>query len=252
MRRLIPLLLLAAAALAHAEPGALSVSPAVIMLRGGSGESTTQRVLLTNGTSRPFSFDLVAQDVVVRGGRRVLVPAGETAGSIAATAVFSQKSVTVASGQTAAVDLTITIPPKTSVRAITAVFRGRDRIRRGNGVMTASLGTLLTFNLSDSIGIDAGAAAVTPQTATSNASFAQPFANNGSEPFVAKGIAAILDAHGTLVGKAPLESRRVLPGEQVSLRGEYAGELPRGRYRVLLTCDAGGKLITRSAEMVIR
>jgi hypothetical protein len=256
MRRILAFLILSIATVAHANAldrnGALSVTPAVIMLRGEPGQSTTQRMLLTNGTSRPFSFELIAEDVVVRNGKRVLVPAGETQGSIAATAVFSQRFVTVPAGQTAAVDVTVTIPPQTTVRAITALFHGKDRIMRGNVPMTASLGTLMTFALSDSMAMDAGTPSVVPQSATSNASFTQPFVNNGTEPFVAKGIAAILDGSGTLVGKAPLESRRVLPGEQVSLHGEFVGELARGKYRVLLTCDAGGKVITRSAEMVVR
>lgn len=252
MRQTLILLTLIFAAAAHANTGSLSVSPAVIMLRGEPGQSTTQRMLLTNGTSRPFSFELIAEDVVVRDGKRLLVPAGETAGSIAATAVFSQRSVTVPAGDSVSVNVTVTIPPRTPIRAVTALFHGKDRIMRGNVPATVSLGTLLTFALSDSIGVDAGIPVVTAQSATSNAAFKQPFVNNGTEPFVAKGIAAILDANGTLVGKAPLESRRVLPGEQVSLHGEFAGELARGKYRVLLTCDAGGKVITRSAEMVVR
>jgi hypothetical protein len=245
-------LILVCATAAYANNGALSVSPAVIMLRGEAGQSTTQRMLLTNGTSRPFSFELIAEDVVVRNGKRFLVPAGETAGSIAATAVFSQRVVTVPPGASAAVEVTVTIPPATTVRAVTALFHGKDKIMRGNTPTTVSLGTLMTFALSDSIGVNAGAPAITAQSATSNAAFTQPFVNDGTEPFVAKGIAAILDGNGTLVGKAPLESRRVLPGEQVSLHGEFAGELARGKYRVLLTCDAGGKVITRSAEMVVR
>lgn len=252
MKRLLILLTLAFASAAFAGDGALSVSPAVIMLRGEAGQSTTQRMLLTNGTSRPFSFELIAQDVVVHDGKRRLVPAGETAGSIAATAVFSQRLVTVPAGESVGVDVTVTIPPQTAIRAVTALFHGRDRIMRGNVPETVSLGTLMTFSLSDAIGVDAGAPAITAQSATSNAAFTQPFVNNGTEPFVAKGIAAILDANGTLVGKAPFEPRRVLPGEQVSLHGEFAGELAPGKYRVLLTCDASGKVITRSAEMVVR
>jgi len=231
MRRIVIFLILVCATAAYAGDGTLSVSPAVIMLRGEAGQSTTQRMLLTNGTSRPFSFDLIAEDVVVRNGKRVLVPAGETAGSIAATAVFSQRTVTVPPGGSAGIDVTVTIPPRTPVRAVTALFHGKDRIVRGKVPMTVSLGTLMTFALSDSIGVDAGSPAVTPQSATSNAAFTQPFVNNGTEPFVAKGIAAILDGNGMLVAKAPLESRRVLPGEQVSLHGEFAGELARGKYR---------------------
>lgn len=252
MKRLLTLLILAFATAAYAGDGSLSVAPAVVMLRGEAGQSTTQRMQLTNGTSRPFSFELVAEDVVVHNGKRLLVPAGETAGSIAATAVFSQRLVTIPPGGTVGVDVTLTIPPQTNIRAVTALFRGKDRIMRGTTPTTASLGTLLTFSLSDSIAVDAGAPSVMPQSATSNAAFTQPFVNNGTEPFVAKGVAAILDANGTLVGKAPLESRRVLPGEQVSLHGEFAGELAHGRYRVLVTCDAGGKAVIRSAEMVIQ
>ena len=252
MRRIAVLLILVCATSAYANNGTLSVSPAVIMLRGEAGQSTTQRMLLTNGTSRPFSFELIAEDVVVRDGKRYLAPAGETAGSIAATAVFSQRSVTVPAGGSVQVDVTFTIPPRTAIRAVTALFHGKDTIVRGKVPMTVSLGTLMTFALSDAIGVDAGAPVVTPQSATSNAAFSEPFVNSGTEPFVAKGIVAILDANGTLVGKAPLESRRVLPGEQVSLHGEFAGELARGKYRVLLTCDAGGKVITRSTETVVR
>src|ERR1051326_21677 len=82
MRRILILLALVCATAAYAKGGSLSVSPAVIMLRGEAGQSTTQRMLLTNGTSRPFSFELIAKDVVVRNGKRFLVPAGETEGSI--------------------------------------------------------------------------------------------------------------------------------------------------------------------------
>src|SRR5436309_15783511 len=66
-------------------PGSLTVTPAVVMLRGNAGQSTTQRLRLMNGASRPFSFELVAQDVIVRGGKRTFADAGSIAGSIAAT-----------------------------------------------------------------------------------------------------------------------------------------------------------------------
>src|SRR5215470_9389156 len=92
-----------------ATAGTLSLSPAVVNLLGEPGESTTQRLVLLNATAVPVSFDLAAEDVVVRGGKRVFVPAGEITGSIAATAVFSRKSVTVKPGESAAVDVTMTL-----------------------------------------------------------------------------------------------------------------------------------------------
>jgi hypothetical protein len=246
------LMLLFAASTVRAEQGALTVTPAVVMLRGDAGQSTTQRLRLTNGASHPFSFELVAEDVIVRDGQRIFAPAGSLAGSIAATAVFSQKNVTVKPGETVTVDVTITIPQNTPVRGVVALFRGNDRIVRGSTAMTASIGTLMTFALSDARAVDAGDVKIVPQSATANATFVQHVVNSGTEPLVARGMAAILDGHGTLIGKAPLSTRRLLPGEQTDLRGEYQGELARGHYRVLLTCDAEGKTVTRTAEMEVR
>jgi hypothetical protein len=232
--------------------GALSLSPAVVTLRGQFGQSTRQTLVLTNGTSEDFQFDLVAQDVVVKNGKRVFVDAGTIPGSIAATAVFSQKSVRVPSRGRASVDVTVTLTPDTKCRAIVAIFRATNRITGGAVPMYASIGTLLTFSLSDNVVLDAAAVKVTPQSSAANASFAQVCTNSGSEPFVAKGVVAILDATGTLVGKAAMQPRRLLPEERVELRTEYSGDLKAGHYRVLMTYDADGKSFTHSTTMDVR
>ena len=78
-----------------------------------------------------MAFEMVAKDVIVRNGRRVFVSAGDLPGSIAATAVFSQKLVTVNPGQLASVDVTVTIPPNPSGRAMVAYFQGTTRIPNG-------------------------------------------------------------------------------------------------------------------------
>ena len=235
-----------------AEDGALSLSPAVVMLRGDFGQSTTQTLTFVNGTSRAFDFDLVAQDVVVRDGRRAFVDAGSIAGSIAATAVFSQKHVRVAPGETATVTLTVTLPPATTQRAIVALFRGTNRVMSGHVPMSASLGTLLTFTASDELALTAAPLDVRPQSAAANLAFSQACTNSGREPFVAKGVMAVLDARGALVGKTALAPHRFMPGESASLGGEYSGELQPGRYRVSVTYDYDGRTASRSAEVEIR
>src|ERR1043166_1123226 len=82
----------------------ISLSPAVIMAKGSFGQGLTQTLTLSNQTGRDFAFDLVAEDVVIKDGKRILVPAGETPNSIAATAVFSQKTVLVKPFSSASVD----------------------------------------------------------------------------------------------------------------------------------------------------
>jgi hypothetical protein len=248
---LLVLLALAVPAVA-AEDGALSLSPAVVMLRGDFGQSTTQTLTLRNGTSRPFSFDLVAQDVVTAGGKRTFVDAGSIAGSIAATAVFSQNHVDVAPGETVSVTMTVTLPPTTQQRAIVATFRGTNRVMSGDVPMKASLGALLTFSVSDSVELTAAPLAVRAQTASSSLGVAQACTNSGTEPLVAKGVLAVIDSRGALVGKAALDARRLLPGESTQIAGEYGGDLESGRYRVLVTYDYEGRTLTQSAEVEIR
>ena len=247
MKNSILLLLFACAALAG--DGTLSVSPAVVMLRGESGQSTKQTMVLTNGASQPFSFEMKAKDVVVRDGQRVMVEAGELPGSIAATATFSQKLVTVPPGETVRVDVTVTIPPSPAGRAIVAMFQGKTRSAAG---VTASLGMLLTFTLSDDVAADASALTVHPPTPTANLSVVQHLRNSGSEPVVAKGMLAIVNASGALIGKQALPPRRLLPAERFQSVAEYAGDLAPGRYRALVTYDAQGRTISTSAEFEVR
>jgi hypothetical protein len=252
LSRLLILPLFALAAVAQAgEDGTLSLSPAVVMLQGDHGQSTRQTFTLTNGTSRPFSFDLVASDVIVRDGKRVLVDAGSIAGSIAGTAVFSQKHVDVPPGQSAAVAVTLTLAPAAEHRAVVVTFRGTNTVMSGNVPMTASLGSLMTFTLSGQRELSAGELSVRPQSAAKNLAVAQSCRNSGTEPFVAKGVMAIVDAWGALVGRESLEPRRLLPGEQTELGGEYPGELASGTYRVVVTYDYEGGTLTKSAEVVI-
>jgi hypothetical protein len=255
MRRSIAvavLFLLSTATLYAATEGTLSVAPAVVMLHGTKGQSTKQRLQLLNNTSRDFAFDMVAQDVVVRDGKRLFVPAGEIAGSIAATAVFSQKSVVVHPGETAAVDVTVTLPPAAAHRGVVALFKGTTRVMNGTVPMTASIGTLMTFTLSDDVAFDAAPLQVVPPTSTKNLSIRETVSNSGPEPLLARGAAAILDRQGALVGRIALEPRRLFPSEQAVVTGEYAGELPAGRYRVLLTFDLGGQSVTREADLEVR
>jgi hypothetical protein len=246
------LLLLAPLTAFAAKDGTLSLSPAVVMLRGDYGQSATHTLTFVNGTSRAFSFELVARDVAVRDGKRVVVEAGELPGSIAATAVFSRKQVDVAPGATVAVDVTLTLPPGTPQRAVLALFRGTNRVMSGNVPMSASLGTLLTFSVSDEVRLSAAPLQVRTQTAATNLGFTQSCTNSGPEPLVAKGVLAVLDGKGALVGKSILQPHRLMPGESAVLGGEYAGELEPGRYRVFVTYEFEGRSASHSAEVDVR
>src|ERR1700724_2040366 len=122
-----------AAPVQAAEKPSISLSPAVVMAKGNFGQGLTQSFTLTNQTARDFAFEMVAEDVVIKDGKRVFVPAGETPNSIAASAVFAQKTVLVKPFSSASVDVRLTLPAQTNLRAVVAMFRGTDKLPTSSG-----------------------------------------------------------------------------------------------------------------------
>ncbi len=236
------------------KPPSLSLSPAVVMTKGGYGQSVTQTMVLTNGTSRPMAFDMMAEDAIVRDGKRVFVPAGELPGSIAATAIFSKQSVVVPPFANTSVDVRFTVPVGTDVRAVVALFHGTDKVPSGVGSvsMTASLGTLLTFNISDAIDVAADPIQTTAQTDVTNAVIGQWLTNTGHEPILPSGMVAVLDSTGTLVSKAEMPAQRLLPGERLQFKAECPTALPPGSYRVFASYEFEGKTLTKAGELTVR
>src|SRR5262249_3676519 len=187
-------------------PPSISLSPAVTMAKGNFGQQLTQTLTLSNNTGLDLAFELVAEDVVVKDGKRIFAPAGETRNSIAATAVFTPHStpaevkgmaaptftkntVLIKAYSSGSADVRLTIPAETNVRAVALVFRGTDKLPTATtGVgMTASLATLVTFNLSDNVKLAPEAVRVTPASETANMTIAQWIANTGTEPALPEG-----------------------------------------------------------------
>jgi hypothetical protein len=239
-------------AVQHAR-SSVSLAPAIVMVRCKFSQSYTLMLTLVNQTQQELVFEMVAEDVVVRDGKRAFVPAGETPGSLAATAIFSQKRGAVEPGQSASVGVTFTVPPETPLRAAVALFRGENKVASGNSVtMMASLGTLFTFTVSENFQMEGSPVAVTPQSATTNLGISQVLTNTGTEPVVAGGVAAVLNETGMLVGKASFEEQRLLPGERLPFRAEYPAELKSGHYRVFASFQYEEKVITNSGDFTVR
>lgn len=259
---------LPAAPSAPALPPSISLSPAVITAKGSFGQGLTQTLTLTNNTSRDLAFELVAEDVIVKDGKRIFVPAGETANSIAATAVFAPPTAKVKEFSAAAIgkdtvlvkafsagsaDVRLTLPPETNIRAVAVIFRGTDKLPAASSSvgMTASLGALVTFNLSDNVKVEPETVLVTPASETANMTISQWITNTGTEPVLPEGMAAVLTAAGSLAGKSTFPQQRLLPGERLEFTAEYPDQLRPGDYRVLCSFQFEGKTLTREANFKI-
>ena len=238
----------------ESRPPSLSLSPAVVLARGTFGQSLSQTLTITNDTTNEFTFEMAAQDVVVTDGKRVFVPAGESQHSIAATAVFSQKNVVVKPFTSASVDVRFTLPAETDIRAVVALFRGTNRIASSSGAvgMTASLGTLITFNLTPNVNVKPEPIQVVPATEAANLAVSEWITNSGTEPVLPEGVAAVLNSKGALVGKTTFAVQRLLPGERLEFKAEYPDQLEPGSYKVLCSFQFEGKTLTTDGNFTVR
>lgn len=229
----------------------LTLSPAVVPLKGSLGQSVTQTLTLRNDTDQTIDFVLEAKDVVVREGARVFVEAGMLPGSVAAGAVFTPRTLRVAPRASGSASVTLTLPQDMRHRAVIAFVRSTTPVKTGGRQAGVSLGTLFTFQVSDEVSVAMGALKAEPPSATANTRLLTTLANDGKEPVTPSAMAVILDAAGQLAGKVPFPPKRLLPGERATLEAEYPGDLEAGRYRVVATFDVAGKPQTLTGSLLV-
>jgi hypothetical protein len=230
----------------------IALTPAIIMVRGKPGQSTTQTLTIVNHTGNEVRFKLATEDVVVKEGKRLFSPAGQIADGIAASSVASPGSVVVKAGEEASVQVTLTLPPQTGQRAVVTFVRGA-MAAPGNGAigLGASLGTLITFNLSSNYQVAAAPVEASLQTPAANVILSEELRNIGSEPVVPVGVIVILNASGKRVAKAAFLAQRLLPGERLIFAATNPARLAPGHYRTLSSFEFEGKVMTSAGEFTV-
>lgn len=232
----------------------LTLTPSVVMAKLKPGEGWTHTLRMTNGTSSAFYFDIEVRDVVVKDGKRTYVRAGETEASIAATAVATPRSVTVPPQGEGSTTVTLTVPQQTTIRAVVIYFKGRmDASKDSKAVgLAASLGSLVTFELSDDYAIKAEAFSTTPQTDTANQVISHELFNSGSEVVVPQGATVIIDDSGRSAAKATFPAQRLLPGERLTYSATSPLQLKPGHYRAISSFEFGSHVVTASGEFSVQ
>ena len=222
------------------------------MVRCKPGQSTTQTLTIVNHTALDFSFNVATEDVVVRDGKRVFMPAGQTANGIAVTSVASPASVVAKAGQDASVQVTFTLPPETGQRAVVTFFRSSAASSaEGDVGLSASLGTLITFELTSDYNVSIGPVAASLQTPAANMILSEELHNTGSEPVLPKGVVVVLNDSGKRVAKAAFSIQRLLPGERLIFGATNPAQLPPGKYRTLSSFEIEQKIFTSAGEFTV-
>jgi hypothetical protein len=235
-----------------ASSASISISPPVIMVRGEPGHGTTHTLTIVNSMPNEMRFVLEAQDVAIRDGKRVYVPAGQIPSGIASGTVITPATIVVPPGRSAAVSVTLTMPPATEQRAVVVYFKGRpSNVDTSKVAFGVALGALITFHLPGDAKVVAGAITASAQNASANVSLAQELENTGTEPAVATGALVILNEKGKRIAKVSIEPHRLLPGERTVLPVMVPTALSAGRYRVLASFEYDEKVLTNVGEFTI-
>jgi hypothetical protein len=231
----------------------LTLTPAVVMAKLKPGQGWTHTLRMSNMTGASFHFDVEVQDVVVKDGKRVFVPAGETESSIAASAVVTPRSLVIGPQQDGSATVTLTLPPQTAVRAVVVYFRGKMANPDGEGTVAlgASLGALVTFDLSEDHNFKATSFSATPQSDTANQVISHELLNSGAEVVIPKGAAAIVDDAGHSVARATFPAQRLLPGESLSFSATCPSQLKPGHYRAISSFEFQNRIVTTAGEFSV-
>ena len=227
----------------------LALSPAVVEVKTQPGASSVHELTITNLTYVRFRFAMEAFDVVIRDGKRAFIPAGEINGGIARSAIFDPPNLELNPGESGHVKVTLTVPEQPNVRAVAAIFHGQTALPgSGSFMVTGSLGTLITYNLSGNVSVHLGTPSLSAQTEGSNLTVSDKLRNEGSEPVVANGTLAILKSTGELVGRVAIEPHRLLPEEEIDCQAEYPHSLQPGDYRAMISFEHEGGVQTSSVR----
>ncbi len=231
----------------------ITLTPAVIAVKGLPGQTFSQQLTLSNNTPYELSFHMQAQDVVVREGKRVFLPAGEEQGGIARSAVFTHEDMIAAPGNSVTTQVTITIPTAPGSRAIACIFMGKSLLSTSTSVtMTASLGALVTFNLGSNYRLESQPLQVQVDSDAKTLTFHEQVTNSGSDPMVPQGVIALTNEHGALVARLPVNGQRLLPGESIAFTAEHPALPKAGKYKATLLMQYESTFFSNATEFIIQ
>jgi len=234
-----------------AHGGQITVSPAAISLKGSAGQATTQTFRVRNFTDSVLRFVVEISDVKVKDGKRIFIPADQATESLASMSIAALTTFELQPGEEQLVPVTFVLPRLVTSRALVVFFCAQQTQAVEGPRIQMNLGVVVDFSISDEVDLRLDAPEITPPTVNTNALVTERMANEGPEPANVRGIAAFLDAHGKIVGKATFDHKRLLPGEQDALHAEYPGALSSGLYRVLCSLEYGGRTVTKSTEFIV-
>lgn len=232
---------------ARAQPASVAISPASIDAKIKPGASHTQTFTITNGTDARLRFRASVADVWFdERNNRLNGRAGTLPRSAALWIQFAPPEIVVEPHSSAVVKAVITVPSSATgsfyaVPVFEGMSAGKSAPAVQTNVSTASIGVkfrglmMLTTEAGAEYNVEIINGKISPPTASTGLELELDLRNRGTAHAKVRGAFALLDAAGALVGRGGIEEKRFLPTQRSFVTSRWAGELPPGRYVVVVT-----------------
>ena len=235
---------------AHAQQNSIAITPVSIDAKVKRGTSYTQTFNLTNNTGTRLRFQCSVQDIWYdEHNNRITGNPGTLPRSASLWVQFLPNEVIVEPRSSTAVKAVITVPQTAAGGYYSMpVFEAKPA---GNSTQvstapesstaTASIavrfrGLMMVTTLDASeYNVEILGGRISPPSASAELNVELELYNRSTAHVRVRGAFAILNSSGGLAGRGTIREKRYLPGQQNTLRTDWAGALPPGKYTSVIT-----------------
>lgn len=239
----------------QANGQSLGISPVYVDAKVRNGASYNQAFTISNNTGTRLRVRCSVGDYWYdENNQRIEGRAGTLPRSASSWVQFSPQEVIIEPNGSARVNAVITVPRTASGGFYTTPifdFENADQsgqTTREDGTAIASVTysfsglLMLTTEGSTEYNLEIMNGSVAAPTNSSALEMQFDLRNRSTAHVRVRGVFAVLDAAGKLVGRGKINEKRYMPGQRAALQTSWAGELAPGQYTTIatLTYDRAG------------
>lgn len=239
---------LSSGSFSQAHGQSLGISPVYVEAKVKNGATYKQAFTISNNSGARLRVKCSVGDYWYdENNQRVEGRAGTLPHSASLWVQFSPAVVTIEANASAKVNAVITVPLAATGGFYTAPifeFEAADQPagnQQAEATATASVAysfsglLMLTTEGSTEYNLEIMNGSVTPPTSSSALEMQFDLRNRSTAHVRVRGVFAVLDAAGKLVGRGKINEKRYMPGQRDVLQTSWAGELGPGRYTAITT-----------------
>jgi len=235
---------------AHAQKKSLGLTPALVDANVKRGLTYTQNFTVVNNTTTRLRFHCMVSDYWYdsQTNARLTGRPGTLPRSASLWVQFAPEDVIVEPNSSTTVRAIISVPKDASGGYYTIPFFEGEPVEKPDvkaganfAVRLGGLLMLATEGASD-YAVEVKGGKIQPPTGSSELEIQLDIQNHGTSHVRLRGMFAILDANGKLVGRGRNEEKAYLPGQRDIYKASWGDDLPPGHYIavVTLTYDRAG------------